>query len=119
MNLGKVVSSVFKVAAKVAPGAIVLCSWELNESAMYDPEEGAMIETPATTCVFTAIKTEYKAHQLVGGIEAGDIPLLIDRNAVPSRPPVGAVISWDNQPYTVVNGTDTADLLYSMQMRAK
>jgi hypothetical protein len=125
-NLANIVSKAIKIVAKVVPGAVVTCSWSPITETEYDPEEGVYIEKTPVTCLFTAIKSEYSHSQFQSnryggplGIEAGDFPLLVNQDALPSRPPIGSVISFNDKDHEVVNITETADLLYSMQMRDK
>jgi len=124
-NLSNLVKSAINTVAKIVPGAVVVCTWNPITESVYDPTTGTYTETTPVTCIFKAIKSEYKHSQFQqrqespAGIEAGDFPLLVNQDALPSRPPIGSVISFNDKDHEVVNITETADLLYSMQMRDK
>jgi len=124
-NLSNLVKSAIQTVAKIVPGAVVLCEWSPITESVYDPTTGTYTEATPVTCVFTAIKSEYKhsqfqfSQQSPLGVEAGDFPLLVNQDALPSRPPIGSVISFNDKDHEVINITETADLLYSMHMRDK
>ena len=108
----------FKALRKNIPGAVVECTWARVTGSAYDPATGSMANT-TTTETFSAIKGEYRTFEMLAGIQAGDVRLIVDSRSVTTIPPVGAVITWGNVAHEVVDAKDYAGLACELQMRRK
>ena len=93
------------------------CIWSRVTGTTYDPVAGANVETVVSTA-FRAIKGVYRIHELVNGIEAGDVPLYVDANLI-TRPHKGETIAVDAVAHDVVNVDDVSGVLYVIQLRRK
>lgn len=111
-------SPAFKAIRKNAPGAVVECTWARVTGSAYDPVTGSMVNTTSTV-TFGAIKGEYSTLEVLAGIQAGDVKLIVDAKDIPEVPPVGAVITWKNVAHEVKRVKDIAEIAYELQMRRK
>jgi len=111
-------SPAFKAIRKAVPGAIMECSWARVTGSTYNPATGAYVNTTSTV-TFSAIKGEYSTLEVLAGIQAGDVKLIVDAKDVPEVPPVGAVITWKNVAHEVKRAKDIAEIAYELQMRRK
>lgn len=116
--MARLMEIALKVTRKNAPGSVVECVWDRVTGSAYDPVTGSMVNTTSTV-TFSAIKGEYSTLEVLAGIQAGDVKLIVDAKDIPEVPPVGAVITWKNVAHEVMRVKDIAEIAYELQMRRK